>query len=206
MTNAIVFIDTETTSLAPDRHIWEIAMIRRHEGERKVASFFVTVDLRHADPFALKLTRFYDRHPDFTQPKEVRRIWDLEDLEEQLEEASRIGIPDAPPILANVQTAAQLVFHWTRDATIVGAVPNFDTEGLDHMMRQQGLQPAWHYHLRDIETLAVGPMAGSQMSYPPFAASSQRVRRIGIPPWVMRSGWSAGGIGSWSWSGTRLMP
>jgi len=160
MTNAIVFIDTETTSLAPDRHIWEIAMIRRHEGERKVASFFVTVDLRHADPFALKLTRFYDRHPDFTQPKEVRRIWDLEDLEEQLEEASRIGIPDAPPILANVQTAAQLVFHWTRDATIVGAVPNFDTEGLDHMMRQQGLQPAWRYHLRDIETLAVGLMAG----------------------------------------------
>jgi len=182
MSRPIVFLDTETTSLAPDRQIWEIAMIRRQEVpadptveggtreiQRKVASFFVgPVDLRHADPFALKLTRFYDRHPDFRPDQGYglqnargrRAFWDLETFEAQLSPSdSNLAQPMCAP---DSKVASEVVFHWTRDATIVGAVPNFDTEGLSHMMRHQGLQPAWHYHLRDIETLTVGYLLGSQ--------------------------------------------
>ena len=46
----------------------------------------------------------------------------------------------------------------TRGATIVGAVPNFDTEVLATRMRAHGICPSWHYHLVDVETLAAGAL------------------------------------------------
>ena len=41
-------------------------------------------------------------------------------------------------------------------ATIVGAVPDFDTRHLTRFLRNNGQAPTWHYHLVDVETLAAG--------------------------------------------------
>jgi hypothetical protein len=60
----LVFIDTETTSLRPDRRAWDIGLIVRQEGqEDREQSWFVDwadLDLGNADPFALKIGGFYD--------------------------------------------------------------------------------------------------------------------------------------------------
>ena len=53
-------------------------------------------------------------------------------------------------------TVAALVEEWTRGAHLVGAVPNFDADCLDKMLRRHRLIPAWHYHLIDVEAMAVG--------------------------------------------------
>ena len=42
----------------------------------------------------------------------------------------------------------------------MGAVPNFDTERLALLLRAHGFEPPWHYHLIDVENLAVGYLAG----------------------------------------------
>jgi hypothetical protein len=55
--------------------------------------------------------------------------------------------------------ASRDVERLTRAAHLVGAVPNFDADVLDRRMREHGILPSWHYHLVDVETLAVGWLA-----------------------------------------------
>lgn len=58
----IAFVDIETTGTDPNRHhIWEIAIVRP---DLATPSYCVqlAVDLRTADPGALRITNFYDRH------------------------------------------------------------------------------------------------------------------------------------------------
>jgi DNA polymerase III epsilon subunit-like protein len=113
----IVFLDTETTSLRPDRRVWEIG----------------DIDLAGADPAALRIGRFYERHPFGTGRGMATRVYRESD-------------------------ALLTIEQYTRDATIVGAVPWFDTEVLDRRMRAHGILPSWHYHLADVETLAAGAL------------------------------------------------
>ncbi len=47
----------------------------------------------------------------------------------------------------------------TRGVHLVGAVPNFDADVLGTRMRANGICPAWHYHLVDVEALAAGYLA-----------------------------------------------
>ena len=145
----IVFIDTETTSLRPDRRAWDIGLIVREPGkEDREWQWFVDsadLDLGNADPFALKVGHFYERHPAYldASPTERRdrQTWDTVE-----------GITEG------------LVMRWvemvTRDAHLVGAVPNFDAEVLGTRMREHGIAPSWHYHLIDVEALAVGYLSG----------------------------------------------
>lgn len=133
----LCFLDTETTGVHPGRKVWEIAMIRRDNKSQREIQFFVDVDLRDADPFGLKVGGFYERHP-------VGRY--LSGLE-----------PGAPEGSTWSQaSAAEMVAVWTHGAHIVGAVPNFDTESLDKLLRAFGRLPAWHHRLRCVETLTAG--------------------------------------------------
>lgn len=136
----IVFIDTETTGVHPARLAWEIAMIERSDsGEEREMSFFVDIDLSAADPFGLKVGRFYERHP------RGRMLSD--------DPSFKGGVS-----MSNESAAAERVARWTHGAILVGAVPNFDTETLAPLLRRNGLLPAWHYHLVDVETLAAGAL------------------------------------------------
>lgn len=144
MTNApIVFLDTETDGIAPGRKVWEVAMIRRDENGERETSFFVEIDLSTADPFGLKVGRFYDRHP-------LGRV--LSGLAEREWDSDGSYYTDV--------RAAHTVARWTHGAHIVGAVPNFDTEVLANLLREHGLTPAWHYHLIDVEAFAFGWLRG----------------------------------------------
>lgn len=140
MTRPLVFLDTETDGIHPGRKAWEVAMIRRdHDGQRET-SFFVGLDLRNSDPAGLSIGGFFERHPS------GRKIAGLPQL-------------PGPAGVAPVYTpheAAKTVMAWTFAATIVGAVPNFDTEVLARMMRSEGYLPSWHHRLRCVETLASG--------------------------------------------------
>lgn len=137
----LVFLDTETTSLRSDRRAWEIGLIRREQvsGGTQDAEFqaFITpedLDLGNADLMSLKIGKFFDRHPRATGIQ-----------------ADRERLRSERDVLADVEAL-------TRGATIVGAVPNFDTEVLGARMRANGICPSWHYHLVDVETLAAGAL------------------------------------------------
>jgi hypothetical protein len=84
---------------------------------------------------ALKIGKFYERHPQARTDREASYT-DVEAEDEAM-------------------AALEVV---TRGATIVGAVPWFDTDVLGQRMRANGICPSWHYHLVDVETLAAGAL------------------------------------------------
>lgn len=167
----ICFVDTETDGVHPDRKPWEIALIRRDDTGEHELSFFVDIDLSTADPFGLKVGRFYDRHP----------------LGKWLTDRYQDGMTH-PSVLADgafsPAAAARLVAQWTHGAHIVGAVPNFDTEVFDKLLRANGLCPSWHYHLIDVENLAVGFLAGQGRRKRPPWKSDDLMEALGVevPP------------------------
>lgn len=132
----LCFIDTETTSLRPDRRVWDVAVIQRVDGRDRRFQWYIDsrdLDLGNADLTGLRIGRFHDRHPEFGPAGgdvfgERFVLSELEDL--------------------------------TRGAHLVGAVPSFDADVLDRRMRAHGILPAWHYHLVDVEAMAVGYLHG----------------------------------------------
>lgn len=153
----IVFLDTETTSLRPDRRAWDIGMIRREPDgtEREITLFVSDIDLSGADLIALRIGRFHERHPMYRT--EVGGAFDAEfDDDDAVDVDEAQELLDTHECLYLERRAAENVERWTRGAHIVGAVPNFDTEVLGAMLRRHGLCPAWHYHLIDVEALAMG--------------------------------------------------
>lgn len=163
----IVFLDTETTGLHPNRRVWEVAAIRRDDqGDHERRFFVKNVDLSEADPYALKVGGFYDRHPQYC-PGDV-----LGDVPGPLERQ----------LLERYQ-AAQEVERITRGATIVGSVPSFDTEVLGKMLRSLNLTPAWHYHLVDIKALAAGWLLARGVDPGPLPWSSDHLAELcGVEP------------------------
>ena len=145
-------LDTETTSLRPDRKAWEVAMIRRDDTSQHEIQFFIHVDLEQADLAALKVGRYFERHPNaHPHPLYHTPGWPS---------TVKDGSPADAAVLSEDQAAA-LIESWTRGAIIVGAVPNFDTEVLGNLLRAEGFCPSWYYHLVDVENLAVGYLASS---------------------------------------------
>ena len=136
----IVFLDTETTSLNRwHRRIWEIAMIRRDAfGQREMVIQVGDVNLADADPASLAISGFYQRHRLYTVDPDPTIDYEL------MVEGD----------------AAKLIEAWVRGTHIVGAVPNFDEHSLQEMFRRHGLLWSAHYHLIDIEAVAVGYLYG----------------------------------------------
>lgn len=163
MTAPIAVIDCETDGVHPGRKPWEIAIIRREpDGTEIEWQAFVEIDLSAADPFGLRVGRFYERHP-------FGRLVSTGDDG---------GVGDA---LYPTQAAIN-VAQLTHGAHIVGAVPNFDTETLAPLLRGHGLIPAWHYHLIDIEALAVGFLAGRGEPVTPPWKSDDLSLALGVEP------------------------
>jgi hypothetical protein len=151
----LCFIDTETTGVHPGRLAWEIAMIRRDGAGQFEWLYQVNpIDLSNADPFGLQIGGFYERH--FS----IRSQW--------VQEHSDITM------IRDEKEVVRVVEEVTRGAHLVGAVPSFDAATLDPMLRRHGLIPAWHYHVIDVEALAVG-----YLSQRPDALDATRW----APPW-----------------------
>jgi DNA polymerase III epsilon subunit-like protein len=174
----LVFVDTETTGLQPWwNEVWEIAVIERkvihHDDlpDQVVDTehvFHVKPDLTKADPNALRISRFYERTRDFTD-------WRT---------SSRPGEGWQPP-LSTAKTVAQLL----DGAHLVGAVPSFDAAFLQRFLHRYDQAGAWHYHLIDVEALAVGYLNGlsrtatSRVQLPGLPwDSDQLTSALGLPP------------------------
>jgi DNA polymerase III epsilon subunit-like protein len=162
-TRDLVFLDTETTSLRPDRRIWEVAMIRvpRPDSEGRTDGgqtrwqqmiHHQDLDLGNADPASLRIGGFYERHPSCGAACDMS--WE--------------------------SAAMYVVEQWTRGATIVAAVPNFDTETLALRMRASGLAPAWHHRLVDVETMAAVAL-GEEPGYRSLGDSARALGLIVDP-------------------------
>jgi DNA polymerase III epsilon subunit-like protein len=155
----IAFVDCETTGVHPGRRPWEIAIIRREpDGTEETCHLQVDdVDLSNADPLGLRIGGFYKRH------------WSVG------------GDPGRADVMLE-RDVAVFVERFTRNAHLVGAVPNFDAETFDVMLRRHRLSPAWHYHLIDVEALAVGYLshAGQAIELP--WKSDDLCRACGVEP------------------------
>lgn len=171
MTAPLCFVDTETTGVHPGRRAWEIALIRRDETGTQEVSFFVDVNLAKADPFGLKVGRFHERHP---------RGQYLAGLVEGTRTVGEYGetnfLGDGYDLVFE-WSAAEVVARMTHGAHLVGAVPNFDAEVFDRLLRRHRIIPAWYHHLIDVEALAVGYLAGLNASSP----DDDVLEDLGIP-------------------------
>lgn len=130
----VAFVDCETTGLDPNRHaVWEVGLIVDDVEHH----WFLPVNIAEADPFALEIGGFYERHPDYRAggPTEDERCTQREDF---------------------CREFSQL----TARRHLVGAVVSFDAERLAIVLRTYGWLPRWHYHLIDVEALAVGYLMG----------------------------------------------
>jgi hypothetical protein len=108
---------------------------------------------------SLKIGRFYERHPDATPGADT-------------------GIITHPEV-----HVLRKVEKLTRGAHLVGAVPNFDAEVLSARMRANGICPSWHYHLIDIEALAVGYLNGLHARGRGGRADAVANGDVPVPPW-----------------------
>jgi DNA polymerase III epsilon subunit-like protein len=149
MTGTLIFLDTETTSLRPDRRVWEIGFYVRKPGEPQADfRWFVDLadlDLGGADLMSLKIGGFYDRHPQ-ANPGAEGRVLREHNIMEAFERHSR-------------------------GAHLVGNVVSFDADVIGQRMREHHICPSWHYHLIDCEALAIGYLAAQNHTTPtPFDA------------------------------------
>lgn len=198
----LCFIDTETTSLRPDRKAWEIAAIRREPGgtEDTIRVFvdYADLDMGNADPFSLSVGRFWERHP---QGRAMRYMGGVFERGYNPHEwpnvpAEWVG-PDCDDAVLSSMEAAHAVAAFTHGTHLVGAVPSFDAEVLGNLLREEGFMPAWHHHLIDVEALAVGFLAGTVT--PPWK-SDDLAKAIGVEPAADSERHTALGDARWAMS------
>lgn len=165
--DAICFLDTETDGVHHGRQAWEIGLIRVDGTGRHELTFMLDIDLSAADPFGLAVGRFYERHPlgrDLSQR-------DAQDPE---------YLPATVDPTVGRREAARRIARYTHGATIVGLVPSFDTEVCADLLRAEQLRPGWHYHLQDVESVALGWLsARGKLPWPGTAGESP----LAGPPW-----------------------
>lgn len=153
MTN-LAFVDTETTGLDPDVHqLWEVALILRDD-----------------------------------EGTETERLWQLPvDLGRADPFALNIGQfyerRNENSDLSHPADFAQDFADLTWGAHIVGAVPSFDEERLRRFLRSHGACPGWHYHLIDVEVLAVGRLMGYALSWGVETPQGKDAIELATPPW-----------------------
>lgn len=181
----LVFIDTETTSLRPDRRAWEVGLIVRDgTGEDKEHQFFIDVqdlDMANADPFALKVGHFYERHPEMAN---TRRQYSV--MHHDLRARSEYSVMEQ-------------VERLTRGAHLVGAIVSFDAEVLSARMRAHDILPSWHYHLIDIEALTVGYLAAQGKFNPELPWKSDELTELmGVVPTTRADRHTAVGDAMWA--------
>lgn len=152
-TARLAFVDTETTGLDTDRHEpWEIAIIIRNPGadlDREFCWQMWPENMAHADPTGLRISRFYERivvappNPDLFDTSAASI----------LTTGRTAGLAEKAQTTAGI--AAQ-VASLLDGRHMVGAVPDFDARILSRWLRRWNQAATWHYHLIDVETLAVG--------------------------------------------------
>lgn len=141
----LAFLDTETVTLEPGPDvIWEIGLILRNGDTDQEWRWQMRPNLAIAHPKALEVGRYHER---FAVPAGAPVIgWGPFNA-------------DFPARMSRRALAAALA-AMLQDRHVVGAVPSFDTERLRLFLARNRMTPTWHYHLIDVESLAVGYLHG----------------------------------------------
>lgn len=180
----IVFADSETDSLDPrTRQPWDIALIRREaDGTEAEHQFYVELDLSKSDQFALKVGKFWQRHPMGRHYSGLSIFLDTPLDNGGPNRHGRWATRGRTGQYLTRRAAAQRIALLTHGAHIVGAIPSFDTITMEPLLWEAGLMPAWHHHIVDVEALAVGYLRGRAASVPQAGATDPRDRTL-APPW-----------------------
>jgi hypothetical protein len=184
-----VWLDCETTGLHATRRPWEVAMIVRDGdglGDDLDWHWFVharDLDLANADPKALDIGGFWDRHP---HGPTLRTMGGLAHLR-GLSDGKLFDVLTSLPRRSarSIGVMADEVFDLTRDrAMIYGSNPNFDMHTLETAMTEIGLSPRWHYHGVDVPTLIEGWLMGKGAPIPTdeHKRSDALCRTIAVEP------------------------
>lgn len=144
----LVFLDTETTGLSLEDDIWEFAAIRRTpDGDERELHLF----LRHSTMRCQQLPPSFLADHERRFPASHSSTWHKDTVSQG-------------------QAADLINAFLSGKPHIVGAVPNFDTERLAVLLSSfiENWRMPWHYHLIDVENLAVGYLAakGTPVSLP----------------------------------------
>lgn len=156
MSAPLVFLDTETTGLALTDDIWEFAGIRREpDGTETTLHLFI----EHDEVKCRSLPEAFLADHAARFPNHCGQ-------------ASRFSASGRIRAFLAADEGGERVH-------VVGTVPNFDTERLALLI---GATP-WHYHLIDVENLAVGYLAGRSEPLPDLPWSSDDLSRaVGVEP------------------------
>lgn len=153
--NLIAFVDTETLGLDPDRHaIWEVGLVLYDPDECAVVS-------EHMWQIWLTTHQIADGDP---VGMEIGRWGERYDRD-------TATVP--PEFLVEF-------IRLTKGAHLAGAVVSFDEERLRRMALRSGFEPGWHYHLIDVEVMALGALAASGESFPLPWKSDPLSARFGV--------------------------
>lgn len=196
----LVFSDGETISLRPgergDMHVmWELALILR-DPETQVDTEYLwqlPVDAGKADTISLNIGGWNERrwpeigdaswaddHEEWLRLAGIAMDGRVDRLE-QTDDGQYVGV--VVP-LERMREWATMVSRLTWHGVWIGAVPGFDDRRVEDLLRANGACSGWHYHLADVETLAVGWIAG-QLAPNSSMPSERRARFIEAvqPPW-----------------------
>lgn len=162
------FIDTETTGLDDrDHEIWEFGAIVDDVEFR----LCVRPNLSRADPIGLQIGRYFER-TDHLLPADVGQV-------------HLLGADDQPgeDRWSDPGAAAEFIQALLDRRHLVGAVPDFDHRFLRRLLTRYDLAVSWHYHLIDVEALAIGFLCGNpdsdfELELP--WESHQLTRQIGV--------------------------
>jgi hypothetical protein len=158
MSAPLVFMDTETTGLSLDDDIWEFAAIRR-EPDGAEMEFHMFIEHSRAKCERLPISFRDDHYGRYLDHKAYTQ-------------------KEACSLIADIFRSGK--------PHVIGAVPNFDTERIAKMCRDvDEFLPQWHYHLIDVENLAVGWLArdgrGHLNMAPPWD-SNELSKAVGVAP------------------------
>jgi DNA polymerase III epsilon subunit-like protein len=125
-----VFVDTETTGLDPDRHeIWEVGLI------------------------------YKPPQTDVWQERTWFLPVDLGRADSFALKLTDFHSRYPSELSVSLEAFARMFAKLTRGKHLCGAVISFDEERLRKLLKANGACPEWHYHLIDVEALAVGYLA-----------------------------------------------
>jgi hypothetical protein len=156
-----VYLDSETTHLDYRLgHMWELALIvEGHYTPELDGEHLFTwpeVDLRNADPAALRIGGFYQRTAALLAAHGASDVVYTLPWRPQGAKIDALIIHLTP----SKQVAASQIATLTAGAVLIGCRPEFDVDFIAKNLRENGAVEAWDYHTIDVAQVTLGRLNG----------------------------------------------
>lgn len=170
-----VFLDLETGGLGHGARAWEVGMVIDTPAGEELHHYYVSdFNPAHADPIALQMNGFYDRHPlhrltGIGQPAEPHSVLAMDD------HGLPAGDPDAAPPMVHTgcwpeAIVARTVSWYLRNARLCIINPAYDKPIMRDALHTAGLEDTSYY-----TPVCIGSYAAGVLGIDPAAGSSNRI-------------------------------